>query len=75
MGEATKGLTKLAGQMYIDKKNGDVFVVYGGWHKTKIVNIEGTTLFEDFKASYGKSGGKAKRERIAIAIANSIGKR
>ena len=29
MGDATKGLTKLAGQLYIDKNNGDVFVVYG----------------------------------------------
>lgn len=69
----TKGLTKLDGNLYIEKNTGDIFIVHGNWLKTPLGSIAGTELFELFEDSFGTKDGSKKRVAIARAIMKSFG--
>ena len=68
------GVSKPAGQIYIDKGSGDIIMMYGhgNWHRRVITNIKGTKMFTDIINSYGTKEGAMKRKRLALAISRSI---
>lgn len=68
----TKGLTKLDGNLYIDKNSGDIFTVHGNWLKTPLVSIAGTELFDIFEESFGTEDGSKTRKAIARSIMRSF---
>lgn len=68
----TKGLTKLDGNLYIDKTSGDIFTIHGNWLKTPVVSIAGTELFEVFEDSFGTEDGSKTRVAIARVIMKSL---
>jgi len=65
---ATKGLTKLHGAYYIDINSGDVYGIYGGWHRIPIGNVKGTKAFRKVRETYGKRNGAKNRKALALAI-------
>ena len=68
----TKGLTKLDGNLYIEKRTGDIFTVHGNWLKTPLVSIAGTELFDIFEDSFGTEDGSKTRIAIAKTIMKSF---
>lgn len=68
----TKGLTKLDGNLYIDKISGDIFTIHGNWLKTPLGTIQGTPLFEEFEESFGTKDGSKTRVAIARTIMKSL---
>lgn len=68
----TKGLTKLDGNLYIDKETGDIFIIHGNWLKTPVGSIQGTELFDIFDDSFGTKDGNKTRKAIARAILKSL---
>ena len=71
----SKGWTKLAGQLYINIRTGDVQFRYGegGWFKKDLGNIKGTKVYDAVYESYGTKEGKKIRLRAAKSIIKSIG--
>lgn len=68
MKSVRKGLTKLDDNLYIDKNNGDIFLIHGNWLKTPIGSIAGTELFEVFNDSFGTKEGNETRKAIAKSL-------
>ena len=68
----TKGLTKLKGNLYIEKDTGDIFIIHGNWLKTAIGSIAGTESFEIFERSFGTENGKETREALAELIEKNL---
>lgn len=68
----TKGLTKLDGNLYIEKNTGDIFTIHGNWLKTPVVTIQGTPLFKEFEDSFGTKDGNKTRIAIAKVIMKSL---
>jgi len=74
MGKKRSNLTRLYGQLYINRETGDIVYRWGGWHNIKITNIKGTKAFQKFKETYGTKEGKKFRERLALALIRSVSK-
>ena len=72
MKSVTKGLTKLDGNLYIDKNTGDIFTVHGNWLKTPIGSIAGTELYEMFEESFGTEDGIKTRIAMAKILAREF---
>ena len=68
----TKGLTKLKGNLYIEKNSGDIFIIHGNWLKTPIGSIADTESFEIFEKSFGTENGKETREALAELIERNL---
>lgn len=68
----TKGLTKLDGSLYIDKNNGDVFMIHSTWFKQPMGNIKDTDAFDIFTNSFGTKDGKKIRKALAVSIMKSV---
>lgn len=64
----TKGLTKLDGHLYINKRNGDIFTIHGNWLRTHIGSIKNTKSFDKFNDTFGTENGDKARKEIAAAI-------
>ncbi|MCK4668232.1 hypothetical protein KAU33_15885 [Candidatus Dependentiae bacterium] len=68
MKSVRKGLTKLDDNLYINKNNGDIFLIHGNWLKTPVGSIAGTELFEVFNDSFGTKEGDETRKAIARSL-------
>jgi hypothetical protein len=62
---------KLTGQMYLTR-GGDVYMLYGGWHRMELGNVKGTKLFKRVLETHGKKEGRKTRLAAAKAISKNL---
>lgn len=62
---------KLHKNMFLES-SGNVYMLYGGWHKTNLGSIKDTNIFSEILRTHGKKEGKVVRQRASIAIMKSL---
>ena len=71
MAKKIKKAIKLYGELYMNP-SGDVYFLYGGWHKVPVGNIKGTKVYDSIVETYGTKKGIAVRKTAAYSIVKSV---